>query len=93
MGDRQAVARLEFGGGMAHQHATAVGREQDRDVMMRRPGHERKSVDPKQRRTDRSVEQTRIAWTGNLRRDLMLYPVNDDTGGREQLVERLAAQR
>src|SRR3984885_15371669 len=85
--DRQAVTGLEFGGGLAHQHATPVGREQDRDVVMRRIGHERKTVDAKQRRTDRGVEQTRVTRTRDLRGDLMLHPIDEDTGGGEHLRE------
>ena len=93
VGDRQAVARLEFGGGLVHQHTTTVGRQQDRHVVMRRARHERQPVDPKQRRTDRGVEQTRVARARDLRGDLMLHPIDDDTGAGEQLVERFAPQR
>ena len=83
VGDRNAVTRLEFGGGLADQHATAVGREQDRHVVMRRSRHERKAVDTKQRRTDRRVEQLRVARARDLRGDLMLHPIDDQTSARE----------
>src|ERR1700751_4004641 len=93
VGDRQALTCLEFVGGLAHQNPTAAGRENARDVVVCQPPHEHKTFDAKQRRADRSVEETRLARTRDLRLDLMLHPVDDDTGGREQLVERFALQR
>src|ERR1700679_2296948 len=77
VGDRNAVTRGEFVAGLAYQHATAVGREQYRHVVMRRARHERKTVNTKQRRTDRGGEQLRLARARNLRGDLMLHPIDD----------------
>src|ERR1700733_15610620 len=53
VGDRNAVTRLEFGGGLADQYATAVGREQDRPVVMGRARPERNTVNKKQRKAHR----------------------------------------
>src|SRR6202012_5951810 len=61
MSDCQAGAGLEFGGALAHRHATGLGREQDLYVVMWQPRHECKTVDAKQRRPDSRVEQTRVA--------------------------------
>ena len=79
VGDREAVAGVKLAGVLAHQDSTAVGRKQDRHVVMRRIPYESQPVHPNQSRPDRHVEQTGVARTGDLSGDLMLHPIDDNT--------------